>query len=45
MSTADGEGAFTITIPAPLQTGYHRVSVRMAGDETVIDVATFVVRN
>lgn len=43
--TADGQGAFSIAIPAPSQTGYHRVSVRMAGDETVIEIATFLVRN
>ena len=43
--TADGEGSFTVTIAAPEATGYHRVAVRMAGDEAVIDTAMFVVRN
>lgn len=43
--TTDGEGSFTVTIAAPSELGYHRVAVRMAGDETVIDAAMFVVRN
>jgi len=42
--TADRDGAFTITITAPSQTGYHSVAVRMAGEETVIDSSMFLVR-
>ncbi|HEX6085019.1 MAG TPA: hypothetical protein VF266_10875 [Thermoanaerobaculia bacterium] len=43
--TADADGAFTISIAAPAESGYHRVAVRMKGDPTVIDSAMFVVRN
>jgi hypothetical protein len=43
--TADGAGAFIVKVAAPSKSGYHRIAVRMAGDETVIDSAMFVVRN
>jgi hypothetical protein len=42
---ADGSGSFTAKITAPPEPGYHSVSVRMAGDDTVIDGSTFQVRN
>lgn len=42
--TADGKGSFSTRITAPSQTGYHRVEVRMVGDETVIDSSMFLVR-
>jgi phosphatidate phosphatase APP1 len=44
-ATTDGKGSFTITIAAPSEPGYHRVSVRMAGDEPEIDAAMFLVKN
>jgi len=40
---ADGSGSFTARITAPATSGYHIVTVRMAGKDTVIDGATFVV--
>jgi hypothetical protein len=42
--TADRAGSFTTTITAPSQTGYHRVEVRLAGDEPVIDSSIFLVK-
>jgi hypothetical protein len=42
--TADGKGSFATKITAPSQTGYHRVAVRMAGDETEIDSSMFLVK-
>jgi hypothetical protein len=40
---ADGKGAFTTSITAPPELGYHSVEVRMMGDETVLDGSTFLV--
>jgi photosystem II stability/assembly factor-like uncharacterized protein len=40
---ADGSGSFTARITAPTTSGYHIVTVRMVGTESVIDGATFFV--
>ncbi|HEX9982116.1 MAG TPA: hypothetical protein VGF69_02530 [Thermoanaerobaculia bacterium] len=42
--TADSSGAFTVRFTAPTDPGYHRVEVRPAGEDTVIDGTTFVVQ-
>jgi hypothetical protein len=42
--TPDGNGSFTAHITAPAAAGYHRVSVRAAGEETEIDASVFVVK-
>lgn len=40
---ADGSGAFTAKLTAPSQAGTHRVQVRMAGQQSLIDGSTFLV--
>lgn len=42
--TADRDGAFSTRVTAPSQTGYHSVSVRMVGEETVVDSSMILVR-
>jgi hypothetical protein len=42
--TADRDGAFKTRLTAPSETGYHSVSVRMAGEEAVIDSSMILVR-
>lgn len=42
--TADSTGGFETRVTAPSAAGYHRVTVRMAGDEKVIDGSLFFVR-
>jgi hypothetical protein len=42
---ADASGAFDAKITAPPTHGYHTVGVRREGEETVLDVSMFLVRN
>jgi len=42
--TADSTGCFDIRITAPSDAGYHRLTVRMSGDEQVLDASTLFVR-
>jgi photosystem II stability/assembly factor-like uncharacterized protein len=44
-ATADGNGSFTMRLTAPSDKGFHQIEVRMAGDETVIDGSTLLVRH
>lgn len=43
--TADGNGSFTAKVTAPSEKGFHRVDVRMAGEEKVIDGSVLLVRH
>ncbi|HEV7241848.1 MAG TPA: hypothetical protein VGQ36_21635 [Thermoanaerobaculia bacterium] len=43
--TADGGGSFAARITAPSTHGYHRMEVRLAGEEQVIDGSVFLVRH
>lgn len=42
--TADSTGSFDTRITAPTTPGYHSVTVRLPGDEKVVDGSTFFVR-
>jgi photosystem II stability/assembly factor-like uncharacterized protein len=44
-ATADGAGSFAINVVAPSEPGYHRVDVRAAKTETVLDSSVFVVQS
>lgn len=41
--TADAKGALTTRLAAPSEPGYHHVSVRIGGKETVMDASTLLV--
>jgi len=43
--TADEKGSFSVTISAPANAGYHRVAVRLVGEETLIENVMFIVKN
>lgn len=44
-ATADGAGSFAINVVAPSEPGYHRVDVRAAKTEPILDSSVFFVRS